>query len=249
MHRPLSFATLGTVVALTAIFAVPVSAKPTESKAHPTPKSHPVKPAPGKDARTTNHGATVAPKKSATPAPVAPAAPAAASTTEVSPSPTPQPKPDRCEKATTRITDRLTKTGVRADTMLGEFDAAGTGAQDYYNDTVLPAGGEVADYGNYVAAIQVTRTAVSTALANSQDAAAAFTCADAKGLFAAYRASVKSLNTALKDYRKAVNALIEAVDAAAAGIPTPEPTPTEEPSAEPSAEPSTEPTPEPSPLI
>jgi hypothetical protein len=237
-HIP-SLVVAGTVCALSVAFAVPVDAK--SPHANPTPQVHPTHPAQGKDARTTNHGATVAPVKTQ--------APASASALEATPvaSPSPALKKDHCEKVTSRIANRLTHTESRAGGMLTEFDSTATATQDYYNNTVQPAGGEVADYGTYIYAIQNSRTAVSAALAKTQQTAQAFTCENPKASFSAYRTDVKALNTALKDYRKAVNALIEAVDAAAAGIPTAEPTAA--PSAEPSAQPSLEPSPEASPAI
>ena len=108
--------------------------------------------------------------------------------------------------------------------MLDVFDKIATRVKDHYTNTVVPSGKTVSNYSSLVADIAAKKAAVSAALTAAQTGVDSFSCDgdNPKGVLSDFHTDMRSVKSALKDYRAAINKLIVAVRTVQA---TPTPTP------------------------
>lgn len=114
------------------------------------------------------------------------------------------------EKAIKKRTEQLVKL---ATTMQEKFDAIAGRVQEYYTSKVIPSGKTVANYDSLVADIQAKKGAVQIALTTAQNNAGTFTCDgnDPKGQLIQFKDDMRTVKSALKDYRTSIKNLIVAV--------------------------------------
>ena len=112
--------------------------------------------------------------------------------------------------------------------MAEKFDAIAGRIKDYYNNTLVPGGKTLPNYGALVADIEAKKDIVEADLTSLQDKVNAFTCSgdDPKGLLTEFRQDMQKIKTDLKNFRTSIKNLIVAVKRLA---PTPGPEETEEP--------------------
>ena len=137
-------------------------------------------------------------------------------------------RPERKQKAQNRLADaklkacqtrenaikkRIEQLTKLATTMQEKFDAIAQRVEKYYTTKVVPGGKTVANYDNLVADIQTKKTAVQTALAQTQANATNFSCtgSDPKGQMTQFRDDMRGVKKALQDYRTSIKNLIVAV--------------------------------------
>lgn len=118
-----------------------------------------------------------------------------------------------CQAKEKAIKKRAKRLGGLAANMQNKFDSIAARVREYYTTKVVPSGKTVANYDSLVADIQTKKGAVQTALTQVQATADSFACDsnDPKGQLAQFRAEMRAVKSALKDYRTAIKNLIVAV--------------------------------------
>ena len=114
------------------------------------------------------------------------------------------------EKAIKKRVEQLTKLVA---TMQEKFDAIAGRVEKYYTLKVVPNGKTVANYDSLVADIQTKKGGVQSALTTAQNNAGTFTCDgnDPKGQLIQFKDDMRTVKSALKDYRTSIKNLIVAV--------------------------------------
>lgn len=136
-----------------------------------------------------------------------------------------------CEKVESRINKRSVKMVTKAESMITRFDNIAGKVKDYYTNKLLPKGGTIDNYDALVADVAAHEAAVNEAVANAQSGISSFDCDanDPKGRLDNFRVDMKTVITALKDYRTSVINLLVAVRTKGKNIKTSEATGSSEP--------------------
>ena len=118
-----------------------------------------------------------------------------------------------CQAREKGIKNRSTHLADLAENMQDKFDVIAKRVQDYYTNTVLPAGKTVTNYDALLADIQTKKTAVQTALTKAQNDVNGFVCTsdNPKGTMMQFKDNMLAVKQALKDYRTSIKNLIVAI--------------------------------------
>lgn len=121
-----------------------------------------------------------------------------------------------CQAKEDSLTKRSTQLKNLATNMQEKFDKTAEKIKEYYTSKVLPSGKTVSNYDSLVADIQSKKEAVKTAVDKSIIDINGFTCdgEDPKGQMTLFRDDMKSVKSALQDYRTSIKNLIVAVRSA-----------------------------------
>lgn len=114
------------------------------------------------------------------------------------------------EEGIKKRSEQLTK---MANNMLEKFDTIAQRVEDYYTTKVVPGGKTVSNYDSLVSTITAKKALVQTALASSQNDLASFNCTtgDPKGQMMLYKADMRKVKDALREFRTSIKNLIVAV--------------------------------------
>lgn len=118
-----------------------------------------------------------------------------------------------CQAREKAIKKRSESLGKMAANMQEKFEAIAKRVEEYYTSKVVPSGKTVANYDSLVADIQTKKGAVQTALTAAQSNAGSFSCTsdDPKEQMRQFKADMRAVKSALKDYRTSIKNLIVAV--------------------------------------
>lgn len=111
--------------------------------------------------------------------------------------------------------------------MFNVFDETAKRVEDYYKNKVVPSGKSLPNYDALVNDVVAKKAAVRTALTNTQNDIAGFTCTadNPKAQITQYRLDMQTVKKALQDYRTSIKNLIVAVRTLVGGTPAPSGTP------------------------
>lgn len=111
--------------------------------------------------------------------------------------------------------------------MFKVFDEITKRVEDFYTNKVVPSGKSLPNYDALVADIASKRLAVQTALTNTQNDIAGFSCTadNPKAQITQYRLDMQAVKKALQDYRTSIKNLIVAIRTLVGGSPEPSATP------------------------
>ncbi len=118
-----------------------------------------------------------------------------------------------CQVKEKAMKKQIESLGKLAKNMLDKFDAIATRVEKYYTEKVFPSGKIVSNYGILVADIETNKKIVQTALDKAQNNASSFSCnsSDPKGQLKQFKEDMKTVKSALKEYRTSIKNLIVAV--------------------------------------
>ena len=118
-----------------------------------------------------------------------------------------------CKARENIIKNRLQHMEKFVNTTFETFDKISTRTQDFYKNTVVPTGKTVPNYDTLVTTIQTKKTAAQTALTAMQTDMNGFSCdaTDPKGVLLRLQTYMKTIKTALQEYRTSIKNLITAV--------------------------------------
>jgi DNA repair ATPase RecN len=141
-----------------------------------------------------------------------------------------------CEARQEAVVKRMSQLVQLAEKIQAAFDRHATRVQEYYLNTVVPAGLTVDNYDELLADIAAKKAVVQTTIANAQTDVDEFSCdtADPRTYLTTFRTDMQAVKSALKEYRTSIKNLIVAVSRVAQDLETPTPTPSPTPSATPS---------------
>lgn len=148
-----------------------------------------------------------------------------------------------CQKHEDEVDTRLTSLGNLVANVLGKFDAIAARVEQFYTNKVIPTGRTVPNYDALLADITAKRTAVTTALSNTQNDINGFSCTaeNPKGQIRLFRTDMQTVKRTLQDYRTSIKNLIVAVRSVVGETESESPKPSETPEATPTAAPSATP--------
>lgn len=118
-----------------------------------------------------------------------------------------------CQNHENEINTRLVNLGKLVVNMLAKFEAIAGRVEAYYSNKVEPSGKSVSNYSTLVADIATKKTAVQTALTNTENDVSGFSCTsdNPKGQLSQYRVDMQAVKKALHDYRTSIKNLIVAI--------------------------------------
>ncbi len=136
-----------------------------------------------------------------------------------------------CERVEARINKRSDRLVTRAERMTDRFDKIADKVKDYYTDKLVPKGVTIDNYDALVADIATKGAAVDEVVATAKAAISEFDCDgdSPKGVLSLFRGDMKTVITALKDYRTSVVNLLVAVRTKGKNIKSPGATGSSEP--------------------
>jgi hypothetical protein len=111
-----------------------------------------------------------------------------------------------CEKRESQIQKRSTKLVARAENIQNRFDRIAQKVDDFYIDKLVPAELEIDNYDLLLNNLENKRRDVAAAVGVAEDTAENFTCEgeDPKDHVKLFKADMKNVISALKDYKKAI---------------------------------------------
>ncbi|OGE18334.1 hypothetical protein A3F00_00010 [Candidatus Daviesbacteria bacterium RIFCSPHIGHO2_12_FULL_37_11] len=118
-----------------------------------------------------------------------------------------------CQLRESAIKTRSERLIQLAATMQERFDATSERVKEYYTTRLLTEGKTVANYDSLVAQVQTKKDAVQTSLTNAQGDTT-FSCTDSnpKTALMQFNEDMRSVLTALQEYRTAIKNLIVSIN-------------------------------------
>lgn len=126
-----------------------------------------------------------------------------------------------CLARESAITNRMSRLVALANNMSNNFEQHSLRVQNYYLDTLVPAGLTLNNYSDLLADIAAEEAVVQTTIANAQADVDEFSCeaGDIRAHYQTFRTDMQMVKSALADYRTSIRNLIVAVSQLAEDLP------------------------------
>lgn len=116
-----------------------------------------------------------------------------------------------CEARETAISKRMEMLGRLSTNILTKFSNITDRVVEFYESKMVPEGKTLSNYDELIANINAKKEAVSNALSTAQGSTFSCDSDDPKGQLETFRDNMKSVKSALQEYRSSIKDLIVAI--------------------------------------